>query len=74
MPPGSAPQNLGLKEEGKAHASRGLAGPILTRVDFEIQVGAMEKAVGQVSAVRKDLINRRKKGARSGASDYQRSS
>lgn len=54
MPPGSAPQDLGLKEEGKVHASRGLAGPILTRVDFEIQVGAMEKAVGQVSAVRKD--------------------
>ena len=35
--PGSAPPDLGRKEERKADASRGLAGPILPGVDFEIR-------------------------------------
>lgn len=49
MPLGSAPQDLGLREDEKADASRALP-----RVDFEMQVGATEKAVGCISAVWKD--------------------
>lgn len=37
MPVGSASQDLGLREEGEAGASKDLAGPVLPRVDFEIR-------------------------------------
>lgn len=40
------------QEKGRCVSSRG--GPILPRVDFEIQEGALEMAVGRVSAVWKD--------------------
>lgn len=54
MPMGSAPQDPGWREKRKADASRDLGGPILPWLDFEIQVGTTEKAVGRVNAVWKD--------------------
>lgn len=54
MSMGSAPPDLSLREERKANASRDQSGPILPWLDFEIQVGVIEKAVGRVNAVWKD--------------------
>lgn len=51
MPMGSAPWSEG---ERTVDVCRHLGGPILPRVDFEIQEGAIEKAVGWVNAVWKD--------------------